>query len=419
MEMASPRTFRISASGNPSRSRPSNRTLPSIVLPGGDAISRRIESDVTLLPQPDSPTMASVSPRWTEKEMPSTARTTPSRVKKYVFSPFTSRSAVLGVCDVSTTSHAPGKPRVQRIAHSVAEQVYGKHCQRQEDAGKQYEISGDLNQASALGHDVAPAGYIRWRTGSDERKYCLGDHRRPAYVRSLHEQGCDDIGQNVAHQDAGQSRAGRDRGFDVGLFAQRQHEAADETHDARDFGERDRRNDVADACLGQRHQGDREQNRRNRHEAVHHPHDDGVQGADIAGHEADRHAEQGGEHGHGETDDQRHSRSIHYATVNVAPEHVGAEPEVGGRWFQAFDRGHRLRVDRPQPGREDRDGNHADQDDSADERRRVAPERVTKTPPGRRYRLWRSDRRSNDSVGYHINSVCADRRKRTTGRPAD
>ena len=52
--------------------------------PGGDAMSRRIESAVTLLPQPISPTTASVSPASTAKETPSTARTTPSRVKKCV-----------------------------------------------------------------------------------------------------------------------------------------------------------------------------------------------------------------------------------------------------------------------------------------------------------------------------------------------
>ena len=46
-----------------------------------------IESEVTLLPQPDSPTTASVSPGDTEKETPSTARTTPSRVKKWVLRP--------------------------------------------------------------------------------------------------------------------------------------------------------------------------------------------------------------------------------------------------------------------------------------------------------------------------------------------
>src|SRR2546430_270478 len=141
MEMASPRTSRISASDNSSRSRPSNTTLPSTVRPGGDAIRRRIESDVTLLPQPDSPTMASVSPRTTEKETPSTARTTPSRVKKYVFNPLTSRSAELGTYAVFMALHAASKPRVERIAHAVAEQVHGEHRQRQTDAGKQDEVA--------------------------------------------------------------------------------------------------------------------------------------------------------------------------------------------------------------------------------------------------------------------------------------
>src|SRR5439155_16485683 len=47
---------------------------------------------LTLLPEPDSPTMPSVSPRLMWKSIPSTARTTPSSVKKYVFSPLTSSS---------------------------------------------------------------------------------------------------------------------------------------------------------------------------------------------------------------------------------------------------------------------------------------------------------------------------------------
>ena len=80
--IASPRILRISGSDSSSRSRPSKTTRPATVRPGGDAIRRRIESDVTLFPQPDSPTIASVSPRSTENDTPSTARTTPSRVKK-------------------------------------------------------------------------------------------------------------------------------------------------------------------------------------------------------------------------------------------------------------------------------------------------------------------------------------------------
>ena len=49
------------------------------ILPGG-ATSRRIESEVTLLPQPDSPTRPNTSPRRTSRLTPSTAVTTPSCV---------------------------------------------------------------------------------------------------------------------------------------------------------------------------------------------------------------------------------------------------------------------------------------------------------------------------------------------------
>jgi len=59
---------------------PLERDPPRHGTSGGDAIRRRMESEVTLLPQPDSPTSASVSPGWTSKDTPSTARTIPSRV---------------------------------------------------------------------------------------------------------------------------------------------------------------------------------------------------------------------------------------------------------------------------------------------------------------------------------------------------
>ena len=52
--------------------------------PAPCGINRRIDSAVTLLPHPDSPTMQSVSPRLRSNDTPSTARTTPSRVKNCV-----------------------------------------------------------------------------------------------------------------------------------------------------------------------------------------------------------------------------------------------------------------------------------------------------------------------------------------------
>ena len=57
-------------------------------------MSRRIESAPTDLPQPDSPTTATVSPSPTSYEMPSTAFTTPADVSKCVRSSSTSSSFV-------------------------------------------------------------------------------------------------------------------------------------------------------------------------------------------------------------------------------------------------------------------------------------------------------------------------------------
>jgi len=56
-------------------------------------MSRMSESAVTDLPQPDSPTMPSVSPAASSNDTPSTARTTPSRVKNCVLRSLTSSSS--------------------------------------------------------------------------------------------------------------------------------------------------------------------------------------------------------------------------------------------------------------------------------------------------------------------------------------
>ena len=58
----------------------------------GSLISRMIDIIVTLLPEPDSPTIPSTSPGETENETPSTARTMPSSVRKETCRSLTSRS---------------------------------------------------------------------------------------------------------------------------------------------------------------------------------------------------------------------------------------------------------------------------------------------------------------------------------------
>jgi hypothetical protein len=57
-----------------------------------DGLRPMIDRQVTLLPEPDSPTIPSVWPFSTEKETPSTALTIPSSVRKDVCRSLTSRS---------------------------------------------------------------------------------------------------------------------------------------------------------------------------------------------------------------------------------------------------------------------------------------------------------------------------------------
>ncbi len=84
--ISAPRTRRISASGSAARSRvaapPRHSTRPASIRPPSRAISRRTASAVADLPEPDSPTIASVSPGSTWKESPRTASTGPKPTRR-------------------------------------------------------------------------------------------------------------------------------------------------------------------------------------------------------------------------------------------------------------------------------------------------------------------------------------------------
>ncbi len=92
--ISAPRISSRFLSGSVARSKPSKLTDPPTIFAGGCGSRPMIESAVTDLPHPDSPTIPSVLPFSTWKLTPSTARTTPSRVKKCVWRSLTSRSAI-------------------------------------------------------------------------------------------------------------------------------------------------------------------------------------------------------------------------------------------------------------------------------------------------------------------------------------
>src|SRR5438128_1560719 len=125
MAIRAPRTRRIASASLASRSSPSKSTRPAATRPGGGT-SRMMDSEVTLFPQPLSPTSPRTSPRSMAKLTPSTARSTPCAVAKWVSRPCTSRSADMS--DLET--------RIERIAQPVAEKIDGQHGQHDREPGE-------------------------------------------------------------------------------------------------------------------------------------------------------------------------------------------------------------------------------------------------------------------------------------------
>ncbi len=95
--MSFPRIARIVSSdavvsSTPSPSPLRNHTLPAAICPPAWSVSRRIAPAVTDLPEPDSPTIASVLPGCTSKLRSSTARKSPCSVAKSTDRPRTDSS---------------------------------------------------------------------------------------------------------------------------------------------------------------------------------------------------------------------------------------------------------------------------------------------------------------------------------------
>src|SRR3954471_8029958 len=113
-----PRIFSRERGSSLSRSLwPAKRADPPIRAVLGS--SPMMASDVTDLPEPDSPTMPSTSPGCRPKETPRTARTTPSSLGKSTVRFSTSRIGCISGPD-------PLLLRVEGVAQAVADEVDGE-----------------------------------------------------------------------------------------------------------------------------------------------------------------------------------------------------------------------------------------------------------------------------------------------------
>ena len=173
---------------------PSSSTSPLMVWapPLG---SRRITDKAVarLLPQPDSPTSPSTSPRRSEKLTPSTALITPRRRKKWVCRSRTSRTVSAVIVAQS---------RIEAVAQPVAEQVDRQHHQGDRDARDQRHPPGIGEPATSLRDHQAPGRGRRRDAGAEERERRFGDDHHADVERDQHHEGVEHIGQDVGQHDA-------------------------------------------------------------------------------------------------------------------------------------------------------------------------------------------------------------------------
>jgi len=130
---------------------PFESDLAETIRPGGGTRSRRAR-EVTLLPHPDSPTRATVSPRATSKEIPSTTRAS---------SP-----------DAAGTSRRGAGPRGE-------DRRPARSCRR-DDSGRLCYGSRAMTKETRRGAASSPAARIRPRPVTGRRHAARPSSRRPS-----------------------------------------------------------------------------------------------------------------------------------------------------------------------------------------------------------------------------------------------
>ena len=151
MDISLPRMDCISLVVRSRTSLPPNLMEPEILV--RRSLCRRMtESEVTDLPQPDSPTKPTISPALTLKDTPFTA----------VIQSFLPRlNCVLRSLTskrVSDIRASLVQSRVERVAQTVTEQVEGKHGQENHQAGEKDQVRSNSQVVAALRQNRAPLG---------------------------------------------------------------------------------------------------------------------------------------------------------------------------------------------------------------------------------------------------------------------
>src|SRR5512137_122468 len=186
--------------------------LPAATWPGRRT-SPMTAANVTLLPEPDSPTTPRHSPGRTSRSTPSTAVTTPERVAKRTTRPRIASSGAAAPFGPGARSVL--EAGIEGIAQSLARDVDREHQDQDRQAGKGADPPGVEHEFASVGHHRTPRGRRRLHAEPEERQAGFEDDHVRQADRGHHDDRRQDVRQDLADHDAERRDADRARRFDV------------------------------------------------------------------------------------------------------------------------------------------------------------------------------------------------------------
>src|SRR6266851_4254 len=354
------------------RSSPPKRMRPAVTRAAASRMPMMAKA-VTDFPEPDSPTMPSVSPRDSEKPTRSSARTVPERVRNSTARSSISSSAMslIGAC---SCAHAG----IDNVAQAVAEQVEAEDGKHQSDAGKECAppFARD-DEARALGDHDAPFRGRRPYAKPDEGKAGRVEDGIAEGQRNLHHHDWQNVRQDVGEQNARFTVARQPRRLDIAGLAPDVRLGTSDSGIDRQVDDSGGVDDVGDGVAERRDNAHRQHEERKGHDGVDRTPDEAVgPAAEIAGGSA-------GERADGKSKDDRCAGDSEIepgryddARENVAAELIGAEPVAGGRRLQRARGGARQRIVGRQRRAEDGEKQQEQEKGEGDGGNRVLAEHV-------------------------------------------
>src|SRR5436190_5679604 len=224
-----PRTRRSSFFFSFSRSRPLNIAVPRTIRPGGVGIRPSSASVETLLPEPDSPTIPSVSPGKRSYETPSTAWTMPSSVLNS-----TTRSLIERT---GSGTHSP-LGRVERIAEAVADEVDAEDDDddrqaREDRQPPRYPPGRCIRVRLRIADEHTEGRRRRLDPEVEEGERRFHQDRGADGERRVDHDQTEGVREDVPEHQARVAGPGGLRGLDVLLLPQGEEDAPDDTGDSR------------------------------------------------------------------------------------------------------------------------------------------------------------------------------------------